>query len=231
MTDTLAPYNMTNDNGILLLLILNLVSISYVILMNGVNIFERTKCIFYYENKTLPYNDRTHITKICNLMMDFQFVFYATILSTAILGRHFHNITNENAIIMIFTLAALLTAFILVKRGIHYTVNSILFSNSIAGEWGSFYSFTIKLWGFLLTPAVLSILFVPQIPLRFVEIYSILTLVAYLYTIINGLNKIIFAKKCIYVDIFLYLCALEFLPMAMVWKTILQLSDFITIKI
>ena len=164
-------------------------------------------------------------------MMDFQFVFYATILSTAILGRHFHNITNENAIIMIFTLAALLTAFILVKRGIHYTVNSILFSNSIAGEWDSFYSFTIKLWGFLLTPAVLSILFVPQIPLRFVEIYSILTLVAYLYTIINGLNKIIFAKKCIYVDIFLYLCALEFLPMAMVWKTIQQLNDFVTIKI
>lgn len=225
MTDTLAPYNMTNDNGILLLLILNLVSISYVILMNGVNIFERTKCIFYYENKTLPYNDRTHITKICNLMMDFQFVFYATILSTAILGRHFHNITNENAIIMIFTLAALLTAFILVKRGIHYTVNSILFSNSIAGEWDSFYSFTIKLWGFLLTPAVLSILFVPQIPLRFVEIYSILTLVAYLYTIINGLNKIIFAKKCIYVDIFLYLCALEFLPCAIVWKTMLHLDD------
>lgn len=225
MTDTLAPYNMTNDNGILLLLILNLVSISYVILMNGVNIFERTKCIFYYENKTLPYNDRTHITKICNLIMDFQFVFYATILSTAILGRHFHNITNENAIIMIFTLAALLTAFILVKRGIHYTVNSILFSNSIAGEWDSFYSFTIKLWGFLLTPAVLSILFVPQIPLRFVEIYSILTLVAYLYTIINGLNKIIFAKKCIYVDIFLYLCALEFLPCAIVWKTMLHLDD------
>lgn len=225
MTDTLAPYNMTNDNGILLLLILNLVSISYVILMNGVNIFERTKCIFYYENKTLPYNDRTHITKICNLMMDFQFVFYATILSTAILGRHFHNITNENAIIMIFTLAALLTAFILVKRGIHYTVNSILFSNSIAGEWDSFYSFTIKLWGFLLTPAVLTILFIPQIPLRFVEIYSILTLVAYLYTIINGLNKIIFAKKCIYVDIFLYLCALEFLPCAIVWKTMLHLDD------
>lgn len=225
MTDTLAPYNMTNDNGILLLLILNLVSISYVILMNGVNIFERTKCIFYYENKTLPYNDRTHITKICNLIMDFQFVFYATILVAAILGRRFHSITNENAIIMIFTLAALLTAFILVKRGIHYTVNSILFSNSIAGEWDSFYSFTIKLWGFLLTPAVLSILFVPQIPLRFVEIYSILTLVAYLYTIINGLNKIIFAKKCIYVDIFLYLCALEFLPCAIVWKTMLHLDD------
>ena len=47
-----APYCMTNDNAILLLLILNLVGISYVLLMNGANIFERAKCIFYYENKS-----------------------------------------------------------------------------------------------------------------------------------------------------------------------------------
>jgi hypothetical protein len=125
----------------------------------------------------------------------------------------------------------LLAAFFLIKRGVHYIVNSILFSKHIANEWDSFYSFTIKLWGFMLTPAVLAVLFIPQIPLKYIEIYSILTVVAYLYTIINGLNKIIFAKKCIYVDIFLYLCALEFLPYAIVWKTMLQLDDFVTIKI
>ena len=39
------------------------------------------------------------------------------------------------------------------------------------------------------------------------------------------------AKKCIYVDIFLYLCALEFLPIALVWRTIQQLGIYITIKI
>ena len=69
------------------------------------------------------------------------------------------------------------------------------------------------------------------IPLKYVEIYSILTLALHIYAIIKGAYKIIFAKKCIYVDIFLYLCALEFLPIAIVWKTILQLGDFITIKI
>ena len=231
MTELLAPYNMINDNSILLLLILNLVGISYVILMNGANILERTKCIFYYESKTLPYSDRTHITKICNLIMDFQAVFYATILLTATFGSHLHRVTNKDAITSMAITAAALAGFVILKRGIHYIVNSILFSKHIADEWDSFYSFTIKLWGLLLTPAILAILFIPQIPLNFVEIYSILTVIAYLYTIINGLSKIIFAKKCIYVDIFLYLCALEFLPCAIVWKTMLQLDDFVTIKI
>ena len=41
------------------------------------------------------------------------------------------------------------------------------------------------------------------------------------------LIKIIFTKKRNCLDIFLYLCALEFLPFAMAWKFIEQLSDFI----
>ena len=231
MTETLAPYNMMNDNSILLLLILNLVGISYVILMNGANIIERAKCIFYYESKTLPYSDRTHITKICNLMMYFQVIFYAMIVLISIFSRRCHGMSESDVTSACITIAALLAAFFLIKRGVHYIVNSILFSKHIANEWDSFYSFTIKLWGFMLTPAVLAVLFIPQIPLKYIEIYSILTVVAYLYTIINGLNKIIFAKKCIYVYIFLYLCALEFLPYAIVWKTMLQLDDFVTIKI
>ena len=231
MMDALAPYCMTNDNTILLLLIFNLVGISYVLLMNGANILERTKCIFYYENKSTPYNDRTHITKICNLLMDFQTIFYATVIITGIVDERCFNIIKENSIPVLGTLAAIIAAFLLIKRGLHSIVNNILFSRSIDEEWNGFYFFATKLWGFTLTPAALAILFLPAIPLKYVEFYSILTLAAYLFTIIRGAYKIIFAKKCIYVDIFLYLCALEFLPMAMVWKTIQQLSDFVTIKI
>ena len=231
MTEALAPYCMINDNRIQLLLILNLVGISYAILMNGANILERTKCFFYHESKKQPHNDRTHITQMCNLAMDYQSVFYAAIVFTAILCSNYHNVPEKEIIKVATTAAAMFTGFAIIKRGIHNIVNGILFSKSTADEWDSFYSFTLRLLGFLLTPAALSILFFPQVSLKYVEFYSILILIAYLYTIINGLNKIIFAKKCIYVDIFLYLCALEFLPCAIVWKTMLQLDDFITIKI
>ena len=231
MTDMLAPYSMTNDNIIMLLLIFNLVGIAYALLMNGAGILERTKCIFYYENKSTPYNDRTHITRICNALLDFQYLFYATIIATAMVDRHCFDITALNSMRVTATLAAICVGFLLVKRGLHAIVNNIMFSKSIGEEWDSFYTFAIKLWGFTLAPAALSILFLPAISLKYVEIYSILTLALHLYTIIKGAYKIIFAKKCIYVDIFLYLCALEFLPMAIVWKTILQVGDFITIKI
>ena len=43
MTGELAPYSMTNDNIIQLLLILNLVGIAYALLMNGAGILERIK--------------------------------------------------------------------------------------------------------------------------------------------------------------------------------------------
>ena len=231
MTGTLAPYCMTNDNTIQLLLILNLVGIAYALLMNGAGILERTKCIFYYENKSTPYNDRTHITRICNTLMYFQFIFYATIVATAIVDAHCVDITSQNSLQTTGTLAAIFIAFLLIKRGAHTIVNNILFSKAMNEEWNSFYFFAIKLWGFTLTPAALVILFMPGIPLKYVEFYSILTLALHLYTIIKGAYKIIFAKKCIYVDIFLYLCALEFLPMAIVWKIILQTGDFVTIKI
>lgn len=231
MTQTLAPYCMTNDNIILLLLIQNLVGISYVLLMNGANIFERTKCIFYYENKSTPYNDRTHITKICNFLMDFQTIFYVTVITAGIVDRHCFEITGENSLPTLGALAALFAAFFIIKRGIYSLVNNILFSKSIDHEWSNFYFFTTKLWGFTLAPAALAILFMPAISLKYVEFYSILTLIAYLFTIIRGAKNIIFAKKCIYVDIFLYLCALEFLPIALVWRTIQQLENYITIKI
>ena len=231
MTETLAPYCMINDDRMLLLLILNFVGIFYTIIMNGADIFERTKCIFYYESKKLPHNDRTHITQICNLIMDYQAVLYATILITAILSSNYQSVPEEGITKAATTAAALIVGFFIIKRVIHNVVNSILFSKQIADEWDSFYSFTLRLLGFMLTPAAITVLFIPQVPLKYVEFYSILTVIAYLYTIINGLNKIIFAKKCIYVDIFLYLCALEFLPFAIVWKTMLQLDDFITIKI
>ena len=231
MTDALAPYCMTNDNIVMMLLVLNLVGIPYVLLMNGANILERAKCIFYYENKSTPYNDRTHITKICNTLMDFQTIFYATIVATGYIDENCFNITRENSITLLGTLAAIFTGVFLIKRLINSIVNNILFSKSISEEWNSFYLFATKLWGFTLAPAALAILFMPAISLKYVGYYTILTFIAYICTIIRGVYKIIFAKKCIYVDIFLYLCALEFLPIAMVWKTILQLSDFVTIKI
>lgn len=231
MTDTPAPYNMLNDDIIMSLFILNFIGISYVLLMNGASLFERLKCAFYYENKAVPFNDRTHTTKICNLLLYSQTIFYCSILTTGYLQHKNLLATGNKQTLYIAIFASAILIALLLKRIMHDIINHILFNNKDAAEWRSSYLFTIKIAGFALFPAIIVILFVPEIPFFYVEIYSILILIAYIYTITNSLIRIIFYEKRNYLDIFLYLCALEFLPIALVWKSILQLNEFITTKI
>ena len=231
MTGTPAPYSMTTDNTIMLLFIMNIIGISYVILMNGASVVERLKEIVYYHHKSEPFNDRTHITRICNALMSAQTILYLTIISLAELRASTH-IAMENAPgIYLAAFAGAFILFFVAKRIAYDIVNNILYSKKEMQEWRNLYLFTIKLLGFALTPAVIAILFTPSLPLNYVNFYIFLTGTAYIYTITSSLIKIIFPKKRNYLEIFLYLCALEFLPMAMVWKSLLQLSELITTKI
>ena len=230
MTQATAPYCMTNDNAIMMMFVMNIIGISYVFLMNGAGIIERLKCIFYYESKSTPFNNRTHITRICNILLYIQTLFYSTIIASKFIleTELFH---CETSILPLTGTFAILFILVLLFKLISYdAVNAILFDRQKIGEWREFYFFTIKLLGFAFTPAVIAILFVPEISFVFVKIYLLILLLAYIYTVLNGLNKIIFAKRHNYLDIFLYLCALEFLPMGIVWKSILQVSEFLTIK-
>ena len=230
MTQATAPYCMTNDNAIMMMFVMNIIGISYVFLMNGAGIIERLKCIFYYESKSTPFNNRTHITRICNILLYIQTLFYSTIIASKFIleTELFH---CETSILPLTGTFAILFILVLLFKLISYdAVNAILFDRQKIGEWREFYFFTIKLLGFAFTPAVIAILFVPEISFIFVKIYLLILLLAYVYTVLNGLNKIIFAKRHNYLDIFLYLCALEFLPMGIVWKSILQVSEFLIIK-
>ena len=81
MTSAPAPYSMTTDNVIMLLFILNIIGIAYVILLNGPSIVERMKELLYYRHNSTPFNDRTHITRICNALMYAQTIFYLAVIT------------------------------------------------------------------------------------------------------------------------------------------------------
>ena len=230
MTNAIAPYCMTNDNAIMMIFVMNIIGISYVFLMNGAGILERLKCIFYYESKSTPFNDRTHITSVCNILLYVQTLFYSTILAAKfILEKELYH--NDNTIFPLTgTLTALFTTVLLFKLVSYDAVNAILFDRRRISEWRNFYFFTIKMLGFAFTPAVIAVLFMPTISLNFVKIYLLIVAIVYVYTILSGVIKIIFTQKRNFLDIFLYLCALEFLPMGIVWKLALQVSGFLTIK-
>lgn len=231
MTNTPAPYSMTTDSVIMLLFILNIIGISYVILMNGTSIIERTKGLFYYQHKSMPFGDRTHITRICNALMYAQTIFYLAIIAMATMKERSEVAIEKSPLTYLAAYYILFLLFFIVKRIMYDATNSILYSKKEMLEWRNLYFFTIKLLGFALAPAAIAILFIPSLPLNFVHYYLILASGAFIFTIISSAVKIIFTKRRNYLEIFLYLCALEFLPIAMVWKSLLQLSELITIKI
>lgn len=230
MTEALAPYNMINDNVIMVMFMMNIIGISYVFIMNGTGILERLKCMFYYESKSTPFNDRTHITKICNVLMYAQTLFYTSIISTEFITRNGTYSTSSTVLPLFGVLALCFAGALLFKRFSYDAVNIILFDRHKVIEWRNLYFFTIKMLGFLIAPAAITIIFFPEISFNFVKIYLLLVLIIYIYTILKGLIEIIFSQRRNYLDIFLYLCALEFLPIGIVWKFMLQVSDFLTIK-
>lgn len=229
MIEATAPYCMINDNAIMMIFVLNIIGVSYVFVMNGTGILERLKCMFYYESKSTPFNNRTHITTVCNALLYAQTLFYATIISAEFIIRSGYNVSGT--ILPLAGILALCFSVVLLFKRISYNiVNAILFSRQEVIEWRNAYFFTIKLLGFALAPAAIAILFLPGRFFNSVKIYLLFVLIAYVYMVFNSLIKIIFTQKRNYLDIFLYLCTLEFLPMGIVGRFILQMSEFLTIK-
>ena len=227
MTDMPAPYCMINDNVIMSLFIINIIGMSYVLLMNGTNIFETFKSHFYYNRSSAPFNDRTHITRICNMLMYIQTILYSSIIIMNFFMQDSYKITEENSTLFLGTIMAVIGGVLFLKRIAYSIVNKILFTANKATEWKGVYLFTIKMTGFALAPAIVTVLFPPYLNINYALYYTILIVIVYVCIIINSLIKIIFTKKRNCLDIFLYLCALEFLHFAMAWKFIEQLSDFI----
>ncbi len=227
-----APYSLVGDNIVMSLFVFNLLAMAYVFLMNGSNILERAKSIFYHGKQSNPYNDRTHITGICNALLYWQTIFYGSI---TIFGYTLYGNTvgteNCTAYTTLATYSALLAAALLLKCGITDICNRTIYGSNIATEWNRSFFFTTKMAGFLLFPIVLCTIFIKGFPKHYYTIYIIFATAMYFIMVIGSALKIIFAKKRNYLDIFLYLCALEFLPMAILWRIIHEASAFIIIKI
>ena len=170
------PYNLLNDNAIMSLFVLNLVGMAYVFLMNGSSIVERAKSMFYHGKQSNPYNDRTHITKLCNLLLYLQTTFYCSIIAFGGIQYTTAFARGTTPHILLAALCLLVAAALLVKRVLYHICNITLFSAAAAREWNESYFFTIKLTGFILLPLAICVIFVKGFSITY-------------YTIPDGLSR------------------------------------------
>ncbi len=231
MTGATIPYNPLNDNILLSLLMLDILGIAYTLLSCGSSIVECTKKMFYYKKYSNPYKQRTHINGFCNIILLLHVILCMCILTYKYTKGFHRNLSENYSIGVTGAYAALFTLYMIIKLIMYEIINHTLFSAQQAKEWRLSYFFTIKLCGLLVTPAAITIILIHDIPALFYWIYIGIILLIYLIMLFIGCINIIFTEKRYYLDIFLYLCAIELMPLAFLWHAIDETSNFLTIKI
>lgn len=229
MTGEQIPYFIGNDNVILTLYILSLLAGAYTLMRDGSSIVERIKSMFYYSGQSTPYNNRTGISKTGSFTLYTNTILYATIITFAHLQESIPaeergNITLFVAIALVFII------FLAIKYIIYEIINRILFSEKQAGEWSLSYFFTIKISCILLLPLATAPILLPTLSNTIV--WGYLIVIGTIYTIMLSLRcfNIIFTETFYFLDIFLYLCEIELLPLILLWHAIENTNLFLMIK-
>lgn len=231
MTDVYIPYTLCNDSIILSLLILSILGCCYTIAGDGYSIAERIKNMYFYSKHSNPYNDRIDITPFGNIILYFLVIFSSTIIAlNHILHKtEISDSTSTYTALGIF--AAAFTLFLFIKRIIYAIVNLTLFNKEQTKEWNNSYFFTIKIMGIVLLPISALLIIYPDFSDIITVIYLGFAIILYLIMLTIRCFSIIFTEKCYFLDIFLYLCAIELLPLGFIWYAINKTNLFEIIKI
>ena len=79
MSGTGIPYFIGNDNLLTTLFMLTTLGAAYIMVLNGGNILQRLKNIFYYTGNSKPYNNQTHINRFSNIILDGQAILFLSV--------------------------------------------------------------------------------------------------------------------------------------------------------
>lgn len=114
--------------------------------------------------------------------------------------------------------------YFLGKTFIYYLVNTIFFGSKKRGHWTWTLSFITALEGIALFPAVLlEVYFTPSIQ-NVVFYFIFIVILAKILTFYKCWS-IFFRQKIIFLQIILYLCALEIIPMLVLWGVLVQITN------
>lgn len=230
MSGTAVPYSIGCDNFILSLFIASLLGGAYVLLRDGAGIMERLKKMFYYKGQAIPYNSRAGVSNTGSNILYALFICYSTIIILGYLQQH-HKLQEFDNSYIPFAVFAVISILFLIAKGITYEfVNRVLFSDEQAREWRESYFFTLQLFSFALLPLVTAIILIPSLNNIIFNGYLLIIGIIYVLMLFIRCFNIIFNEKSYFLDIFLYLCAIELMPLGLMWYIIHQTYLFLIIK-
>ena len=214
------PYSVRGDDVITSLLLLSFI-MAIIAYSNIRGFFTRQAKNFFY----LTHKGTTSTTETATDARFQVFIVFLTSLMFATLyyfySLHHHgdayNLTSQYYLILIFWAIFLLYFF--GKMALFTTVNSVFFNGKINGQWIKTLLFIIALEGLLSFPAVIMGPYF-DMPVQKVAIYVAVMLIFVKMITFYKCYTIFFRQNVVSLQIILYLCALEIVPLLALWEVL-----------
>lgn len=214
------PYSIHADNVLTGLLLLCFM-VAVVAFSNARGfILRQTKSFFYisYEN----------VGEVHETATELRFQFYLVAVSSLLLALLYYFYTlhfvGDTFILdsLYYLIAIYLAVFILyyvLKTVLYYVVNGILFDGKRNVQWLRSYLFITSVEGVLLFPALLMQAYF-SVSVEIVAIYVVFALLIVKILTVYKCWHIFFSRNVVKLQIILYFCALEMVPMLFLWSTL-----------
>ncbi len=211
------PYSMRNDNVITALLL--------AFFIVSVIAFAKVKGFIIRQAKGFFYSPKEGTSEILETAGEMRFQLLLVVLTSILLSLLYYFYTIQTGgdtflldspyELIVILLGVFLTYFFL-KTVFYGIVNYVFFGGKRNEQWTKTFLFIIDIEGVLLFPGVAMIAYL-DLPVQSVEIYFVAILIIVKILTIYKTYIIFFRKNVVYLQIFLYFCALEITPLLALW--------------
>ena len=123
-----------------------------------------------------------------------------------------NGLTTQAFYIQMATISTIAIAYILMKHLLYALVNSVFFAGNKNGQWFRSFLFLNSLEGFLILPSLIPC-YLTYISARTMAVYALFVIIFCKISAFYRLYSIFFRQKIASLQIFLYFCALEIVPL------------------
>jgi len=211
------PYSAHSDN-VLTALLLCLFIMAVIAFSNVKGFVVRQARNFLY----LPHEGTTEVTETATEVRFQLFIVFQTSLLLALL-YYFYTLQTvgesfflDSQYLLIVVFLAIILVYFFVKTLLYGVVNNVFFDGKRKGQWIKFYLFIITVEGMFLFPAVLVQAYF-DLSIQNVETYLIIVLIFVKLLTIYKCYIIFFRRNVVCLQIILYFCALEMIPLLALW--------------
>ena len=224
-----SPYAVSNDNTVTALLLgcFVMAMIAFAVSRNFIE--KQIKSFFHVARRKevvteTAYEVRFQIFLIVqtSLLLSILYYFFAH-------GSGRGGLESESQLSVIGCFFGIFMGYFLIKNLLYKLVNWVFFDSKSNGQWGRTWLFLSSLEGVLLFPLVLLQIYF-SLSLQAAFVYAlIVVLFVKMLTLYKG-YAIFFKRRAVSLQIILYFCALELMPMMVLWGILVITDNYLIIN-